>query len=85
MAKKRTIEEVETSTPSHGVQSKKKKTKKVQDDSFATILSLYSNKSKFATLNFRENGQTNSACWCSVHVVSRTGMKKAKIFNLLLA
>ena len=47
MAKKRSIEEVESSSRPDGVQSKKKKTKKVGIDQGVTILRFYGSKLKF--------------------------------------
>lgn len=80
MAKKRSIEEVETSNNSDGVQPRKKKTKKVRSNQCLVILCFCMNKSNFWSFIYRENGQTNNACWCSVHVVYHTGeIEEAKI------
>lgn len=83
MAKKRSIKEVETSNSSNGVQPKKKKTKKVRSNPHLAILCYCMIKSNFWPFIYRENGQTNNACWCFAHVVYHTGeFEDAKITRI---
>lgn len=58
MAKKRSIEEVETSNNSDGVQPKKKKTKKVRSNQCLVILCFCMNKSNFWSFIGKMDKQT---------------------------
>ena len=73
MAKKRSIEEVETSNQSDVLQSKKKKAKKVWKGWGVSVLSLYIVNENMQRFVSRENGPTNNACLCFAHVVLHTG------------